>query len=84
MSKIQSWMIFCEMIPETYGRLYKYINGKDLKNSDLIFMTMENSTVFEPYDDATTRLINSHFVIARPPADIYKFLALSNVAGNSD
>lgn len=60
------------------------LGGEDLKFSDLIFMTLENSTVFEIYDDVAARFVNALFGIAYPPADIYNFSSPANADRDDD
>lgn len=36
-AKKKAWYVYCEKTSETFGNLYKFIKGKSLKFSDLIF-----------------------------------------------
>lgn len=72
-TKKKSWINFCTETKDAYGGLYKYIAGKKLQNTDLIFMTLTDSEIFDAYDEVAERLMIEHFKINEVPTDIYEF-----------
>lgn len=53
--------IFLAFVSTILKRMLDYIRRKQQKISDLIFVTLENSTDFEIYDDVARRQINGYF-----------------------
>lgn len=69
----KSWLTFCEKTSDAFGTVYKYIAGKYLQHTDMIFTILENSHIFDTYDDVVKNLMEEHFGILHPPEVIYEY-----------
>lgn len=83
-AKLNSWTNFCEKTEESYGTLYKYISGKTLKNTDLIFTKLENNSVFDTHDDVGNNLLNAHFQINNLPNNISEYISPNNFSNTNE
>lgn len=66
----KSWLQFCERTSNAFGSVYKFVSGKALHNTDFFFTILENSHVFETYDDVLERLMEEHFGVSQLPVDL--------------
>lgn len=72
-AKRQSWARFCEKTNDTYGNLYKYISGKNLRKNDLIFTRLDGSSCFDTYNDVAEMLMREHFDIHNIPENPFNY-----------
>lgn len=56
-AKADSWLDFCQTTTQSYGGLYKYVAGKKMKHTDMVFTVAEESEVFDTYDMVLRDLI---------------------------
>lgn len=66
-AKRKSRLAFCKKTQDVYGSLFKYISGKASHYRDVIFTTLENSQVFDSYDDIARSLMSAHCNIDEIP-----------------
>lgn len=62
-AKRKSWQSFCSNTENAFGNLFKFISGKNIKHTDLIFTVLEDSAPMASYDDVAMQLMKEHFDI---------------------
>lgn len=83
-AKKKAWYQFCAQTNDSFGNLYKFINGKQLKTTDLIFTSLEDSLPFASYDDVAERLMQEHYDINNVPDDIFEYISDKSYENDND
>lgn len=80
----KSLLSFCEKSSDAFGTVYKYIAGKSLHHTDLVFTTWENSHVFDTYDDVVSKLMEEYFRISQILDQIHYCIPDKDKVGQTD
>lgn len=71
--KREAWLKYCEKTEDAFGSLYKHISGKASRPTDFIFTRLNESEVFDTYNEVAETLLNAHFGINEPHGNVYEY-----------
>lgn len=72
-TKRKAWHDYCSKTANAYGSVFRYVTNKQLRHTDLVFTTLEESDAFDTYDDVVQMLLREHFKIDQVPDNVHSY-----------